>query len=97
MSVVPNGAFDPEAFFFTDGLTETEVDGFSNEDVEVPELEVFPYSDIAEDEITLSVVVPNGKDTEYKFADFFLTDWLTRTQEDDFLNEDGEVPDLKLK
>ena len=88
-SVVPNSDFNREdgfeSFFFTDELTETEEDGFSNEDVEVPELEAFPYSNIAKGEITLSVVLPNGDDTEDEFAAFSFTDWLRTTELDDFL------------
>ena len=66
-------------------MTETEGDGFSNEDVELPELEAFPYSDIAEGEITLSIVLLNGDDTEDEFAAFSFTDWLRTTELDDFL------------
>ena len=99
LSVVPTSDFDREDgfefFFFTEELTETEEDGFSNEDVELPELEAFPYSDIAEGEISLSVVLPDGDDTEDEFAAFSFTDWLTTTELDYFLNEVVEVPDLK--
>ena len=84
MSVVPNGDIDREdgfeSFFFTDELTETEEDGFANEDVELPELEAFPYSD--------------GDDTEDEFASISKTVWLRTTELDDFLNEDVEVLDL---
>ena len=98
LSVVPTSDFDREdgfeSFFFTEELTETKEDGFSNEDVDLPELEAFPYSNIAEGEISLSVVLPDGDDTEDKFAAFSFTDWLTTTELDDFLNEDVEVLDL---
>ena len=98
LSVVPNSDFDREDgfkfFFFTEELTETEEDGFSNEDVELPELEAFPYSDIAEGEISLSEVLPNGDDTEDEFASISKTDWLRTSELDDFLNEGVEVLDL---
>ena len=98
MSVVPTSDFDREdgfeSFSFTEELTETEEDAFSNEDVELPELEACLYSDIAEGEISFSEVLPNGDDTEDEFASISKTDWLTTTGLDDFLNEDVEVLDL---
>ena len=84
LSVVPTSDFDREdgfeSFFFTEELTETKEDGFSNEDVDLPELEAFPYSD--------------GDDTEDEFASISKTVWLRTTELDDFLNEDVEVLDL---
>ena len=98
LSVVPNSDSDREEsfefFFFTEELTETEEDAFSNEDVELPELEAFPYSDLGEGEINFSEVLPNGDDTEDDFAAFSFTNWLTTTELDVFFNVDVEVPDL---
>ena len=52
-------------------MTATEADDFSNIDVEVTDREAFPKGDVAEGEISLSEVVPNGDDTENGFTGFY--------------------------